>query len=225
MRRKRDGDMVKVPLKYKLVSISLVIIIPMILLSVYQSLILMRFTDAYDQNIRNITAANDYNLNFKEEMDESMYKLVVSSITFDTIGERDGLTNPYTLIENAREGFTSLYDTAEGESKSWLERLMTNLDLLEKNVDKIRDSIQEGGNYDENIYMLESNIYQLTDLLQEEIQYYIYYESANMERVRQELDDQVGGSITVGILALILVSTVAIGLNLFSDTFSSCFIF
>lgn len=204
----------KVPLKYKLVSISLVIIIPMILLSVYQSLILMRFTDAYDQNIRNITAANDYNLNFKEEMDESMYKLVVSSITFDTIGERDGLTNPYTLIENAREGFTSLYDTAEGESKSWLERLMTNLDLLEKNVDKIRDSIQEGGNYDENIYMLESNIYQLTDLLQEEIQYYIYYESANMERVRQELDDQVGGSITVGILALILVSTVAIGLNL-----------
>ena len=35
MRRKRDGDMVKVPLKYKLVSISLVIIIPMILLSVY----------------------------------------------------------------------------------------------------------------------------------------------------------------------------------------------
>ena len=84
----------KVPLKYKLVSISLVIIIPMILLSVYQSLILMRFTDAYDQNIRNITAANDYNLNFKEEMDESMYKLVVSSITFDTIGERDGLTNP-----------------------------------------------------------------------------------------------------------------------------------
>ena len=44
-----------------------------------------------------------------------------------------------------------------------------------------------------NIYMLESNIYQLTDLLQEEIQYYIYYESANMESVRQELDDQVRG--------------------------------
>ena len=62
--------------------------------------------------------------------------------------------------------------------------------------------------------MLESNIYQLTDLLQEEIQYYIYYESANMESVRQDLDDQVGVSITIGILALILVSAVAIGLNL-----------
>ena len=214
MTAKKDGEIVKVPLKYKLVLISLVIIIPMILLSVYQSLILIRFTDAYDQNIRNITAANDYNLNFKEEMDESMYKLVVSSITFDTIDEKEGLTNPYTLIEDARAGFTSLYDTAEGESRSWLERLLTNLDLLEKNVDKIRDSIQEGGNYDENIYMLESNIYQLTDLLQEEIQYYIYYESANMESVRQELDDQVRGSITIGILALILVSAVAIGLNL-----------
>ena len=214
MTAKKDGEIVKVPLKYKLVLISLVIIIPMILLSVYQSLILIRFTDAYDQNIRNITAANDYNLNFKEEMDESMYKLVVSSITFDTIDEKEGLTNPYTIRISIEPDFTSLYDTAEGESRSWLERLLTNLDLLEKNVDKIRDSIQEGGNYDENIYMLESNIYQLTDLLQEEIQYYIYYESANMESVRQELDDQVRGSITIGILALILVSAVAIGLNL-----------
>ena len=55
--------------------------------------------------------------------------------------------------------------------------------------------------------MLESDIYILTELFQEEIQYYIYYETQNFEMIRQSLDEQVTNVILTMIVALASIIT------------------
>ncbi|MFR0954013.1 MAG: hypothetical protein ACLSGK_15035 [Lachnospiraceae bacterium] len=66
-----------------------------------------------------MTVANNYNLNFKEEMDESLYKLVVGYVTLDTIETDKSLKNPYTLIDELRSEFTRLTAiTTESEKQA-----------------------------------------------------------------------------------------------------------
>jgi len=198
-----QGKLIKYPLRIKLLLVAIVIIIPMIILSLYQIAALRNYSTAYDRIVRNITAANNYNLNFKEEMDESMYKIVVEAETFESINYSDDLKNPYNLIESARNNFTQLKGiTTNRKSQDWIKRILINLDTLENRTDEIKENLSKSGHYEENLEMLESDIYILTELLQEEIQYYIYYESQNFEAIRQSLNEQVADVIITMVMAL-----------------------
>lgn len=206
---------IKYPLRLKLFLVAAVIIIPMIILSVYQIAALHSYSTAYDAIVRRITAANDYNLNFKEEMDESMYKIVVEAETFESIDDNDDLENPYELIEAARDNFTKLREiTTSRESLSWIKRILLNLDTLKDRINEIRENLDHPGHYEENIAMLESDIYILTELFQEEIQYYIYYETQNFEAIRQSLNEQVTKVILTMIAALssIIIASVLVNI-------------
>lgn len=107
--------------------------LPFILLVMYLLASMASYSNTYDEIVSNMTVANNYNLNFKEEMDESLYKLVVGYVTLDTIETDKSLKNPYTLIDELRSEFTRLTAiTTESESKLWLESLLRNIDTLEK---------------------------------------------------------------------------------------------
>ncbi len=210
-----DGKLIKYPLRLKLFMVAVVIIIPMIILSVYQTAALHSYSTAYDAIVRRITSANNYNLNFKEEMDESMYKIVVESETFESIDQNNDLKNPYKLIQDARENFTNLQKiTSSRESLDWIKRILLNLDTLKDRTNEIRDNLEKTDHYEINIKMLESDIYILTDMFQEEIQYYIYYETQNMEAIRQSLNEQVTNVIVIMIVALpsILIASILVNM-------------
>ncbi len=211
-----NGTPIRYPLRWKLFMVAVVIIIPMIILSVYQIAALHNYSTAYDAIVRRITSANDYNLNFKAEMDEGMYKIVVEAETFDSIDDNSDLKNPYKLIEAARSSFTSLREiTSSRESLDWIKRILLNLDTLEDRVNEIRDNLKQTGHYEENIEMLESDIYILTELFQEEIQYYIYYETQNFEAIRQILNEQVTKVIVTMIVALASIIITSVLVNIF----------
>ncbi len=203
MRKVTNDKPIKYPLRLKLILVAAIIIIPMIILSIYQITALHNYSTAYDTIVRRITAANNYNLNFKDEMDESMYKIVVEAENFESIDDNHDLINPYELIEAARINFSNLREiTTSRESLGWIKRILLNLDTLEDRINEIRDNLMQTGHYEENIAMLESDIYILTELFQEEIQYYIYYETQNFEAIRQSLNEQVTKVIATMIVAL-----------------------
>lgn len=210
-----DRKQIKYPLRLKLFLVAVVIIIPMIILSVYQIVALHNYSTAYDTIVRRITSANNYNLNFKEEMDESMYKIVVESETFESIDKNSDLKNPYKLIEDARNNFTYLKNiTSSRESLDWIKRILLNLDTLKDRINEIRDNLNQTGHYEQNIKMLESDIYILTEMFQEEIQYYIYYETQNFEEIRQSLNEQVKDVIVIMIVALCFIIIASIMVNI-----------
>ena len=199
-------------MKKKILTLAAVVTLPFILLVMYLLVSMASYSNTYDEIVSNMTVANNYNLNFKEEMDESLYKLVVGYVTLDTIETDKSLKNPYTLIEELRSEFTRLTAiTTESESKLWLESLLRNINTLEKRVDDIVDSISAGGRYSENIGKLDNNIYILTELIQDDIQYYIYYQTRYMDKVTDNLQSQIGRFMVVcSVLIVVLIIVVAV---------------
>lgn len=95
-------EKIKYPLKNKLIVLVLVAMVPVLYVAIYLILALVNYSRAYDQIVNSMLLANAYNINFKEEMDESLYKLVVSNVTFGTIEEDGTLKDPYSLIDALR---------------------------------------------------------------------------------------------------------------------------
>ncbi len=196
----------------KILLMPLIAALPFLLLAMYLLASMLNYSRNYEEIVSNITVANNYNLNFKEEMDESLYKLVVGYVSFDGIGQDPALEDPYALIDRCRSAFSQLMDTTvEEESMMWLQSMLRNIDTLENRVDDIRESASAGGSYNENIQELDSNIYILTELIQDDIQYYIYYQTRNMEKVTSQLHQQINQFLILcSVLTVALVLAAAV---------------
>ncbi len=207
------SEKIKYPLKNKLIVLVLVAMMPILYVTIYLILALVNYSRAYDQIVNSMLLANAYNINFKEEMDESLYKLVVSSITFSTIEEDGTLKDPYKLINELRtESNNLLTMTNDRESRVWLQSLLRNVDTLEDRVNDIRANQEAEGQYEKNIDMLYNDIYILTELIQDDIQYYIYYQTKSIEQLKMQLNKEVERVIVISILlgGCIVISVILI---------------
>ncbi len=195
------AEKIKYPLKNKLIVLVLVAMVPILYITIYLIMALLNYSRAYDQIVSSMTVANNYNINFKEEMDESLYKLVVSNVTFDTIEEDGTLKDPYKLIGELRTGSNNLLAmTTDRESRIWLQSLLRNVDTLEDRVDDIKLNQEADGQYEKNIDMLYNDIYILTELIQDDIQQYIYYQTRSIEQLKVQLNTEVEHVILISIL-------------------------
>lgn len=214
---RKESKKVKSSIKNKLIMLMMVVAVPFMVMVIYLIYALYNYSNAYDRIVSNMTVANSYNLNFKEEMDESLYKLVVGSVTFETIGEDESLHDPYLLLSESRNEFLNLMTiTTDGESRAWLQILMRDMDTLEDKVDEIKANLEVENSYDENIEMLNNNIYIMTELVQDDIQYYIYYQTKSIENLTNQLNARVDmftffcGIILALLVLLVVVMTVTI---------------
>lgn len=195
------AEKIKYPLKNKLIILVLVAMVPILYVAIYLIMALLNYSRAYDQIVSSMTVANNYNINFKEEMDESLYKLVVSNVTFDTIEEDGTFKDPYKLIEELRAGSNNLLAmTTDRESRIWLQSLLRNIDTLEDRVNDIKLNKEADGQYKESIDMLYNDIYILTELIQDDIQQYIYYQTRSIEQLKVRLNEEVEHVIFISIL-------------------------
>ncbi len=197
-------------LRNRLIVLSFAAVVPFLALSIYLIISMNQYSKAYDEIVSNMTIANSYNLDFKEQMDESTYKLVVGAVDYDT---EDGGTiqNPYELMQDLRDEFLPLLQiTTDKDSRKWLQSLLRNLNTLEERMDDIQANLDEGGHYDENIVMLDDDIYILTELIQDDLQHYIYYQASNMETIKRELNARVSTFITTVVIMVIVISILVI---------------
>jgi len=204
-------DQIKYPIWRKLIRLVCVCMVPFLCVTIYLVVALLNYSKAYDQIVNRITIANTYSLGFKESMDESLYKLAVGYITFDTIDEDPALQNPYVLIEEARSASNDLYQvTTDSESRLWLQNFRRNLDTLQERVDDVRVNLEKGGTYDANMEMLDQDIYILTELIQDDIQYYIYYQTRGIENLKIKLNERVQTFIIWMVIVLVAILAIAI---------------
>lgn len=189
--------------------IILVIMIPLTVLSIVCLILLNMIYSRYDRSVRNISAVNSYNLDWGKNMNSTMYYLIVEANDWDKIIKEENAENPYYLIEDMRSHFQNLAAGNEDpEVENNLDMIFRVLDNLKKCVDEVADNICEGGHYDDNMEILETDIYVMTDMIQENIQNYIYHEAEAMEKTRAEISGNVR-VLTCVIIALIAFAFVA----------------
>ena len=205
-----DRHDVKFSIRKKILGVTLVAELPFLTISIYLLISMSNYNHTYNKIVQNLTIANNYNLDFKDEMDESLYKMVVGYVTVDGFDDAEELKSPYVLIKDLRKKFRNLKKiTTDTESKLWMDSLLRNIDTLEDRVDDLVENIHVGGTYDSNIKELDDNIYILTELIQDDIQYYIYYQTESMEKVTDTLNTQIRTFI---IICACLIAVLTIGL-------------
>jgi len=200
----------KTTLKRRLNLLLGVCLVPLAVLVIYLLIMLNRFSSRYDLIVENITKANAYNIDFKENMDYVMYIIVVNS---ERAAELVDTEQPHVMINEAREVFQNLYEEADRDyAKNSLNRILKSLNTLEDRVEEIEADALVSGAYDTNMERLDLNIRVLTELIQEQIQKYIYYETTNLEELREGIRTDVNMAIRMSIIvfAAILTGTLLI---------------
>ena len=172
----------KFSLKNRLYLLLLICVIPLTVMITYLLFMINNVSSKYDHIVEKITKANAYNIGFKEDIDYVMYIIVVNSERAEELVDTQ---KPQKMIKEAREVFGELAEDADSAyAKQRLSRILKSLDTLEKRVQEIEEDALVSGSYETNMESLDLNIRVLTELIQEQIQYYIYYESMNMEDLR-----------------------------------------
>ena len=189
---------------YLLIGICL---IPLTLMGIYLLVLMNNFSERYDSIVKDITRVNPYNITFKEDMDYLMYIIVVNA---ERAGELVDVERPHEMIKDARSMFLELSQTADSdEAKSSLRSIVKLLNILEDRVEEIEENALVSGSYDANMERLDLNIRVLTELIQEQMQEYIYYQTENLEEIRLELRRDVVnaiGVVSIGLAAILLIA-------------------
>lgn len=190
------------------------VMVPLTVLILYLLMNLINFSSAYNQSVRNITAIKDYTLNFKTDLDYSMYRAISDNLRLESLAEYAATSNvdsaqvrdPYRMIQELHNA-VNRQEGSQKESADLMRRVSKSLGWLERVVDKIDDNIREGGHYAENIELLDKDIRSSTQLIQDNLQKYTYYEAVTLEDIRSKLEEKATNTLLLctAILLLLLV--------------------
>lgn len=189
---------------YRLVAICLV---PLMCIVIFMIITILSFTHSYDLIVDDIIKVNAYNIEFKNDMDYTMYTIAVNSERAEELVDID---KPYDMIKQAKNDFSELFSKASEEnSKNQLDRIVRSLDTLEERVTEIVKDSKIVGSYDKNMERLDTNIRIITGLIQEQIQQYIYYQTINLDILRVSIKQNVTASIILFLIASVGVIVLA----------------
>ena len=140
----------------------------------------------------NIVKASGFNQNFKNDIDLQMY-LYVS-------GSNDKI--PYDDVSSAKQLAEELLkNTKDPDSR----KAVTNVLTLCDNLSSYMKRIEQTNRYDERMNQLETNIYGITQLIEDYIYSYLYYEAGEMADLQSQLDYWLTIEIAFVVLITVLV--------------------
>lgn len=166
----------KITLQSKLWSMILIVSFPLMIVIIAIAFIGVGYVLQYNAILNNVTTASDFNRNFKEDVDLKMYYYVIES------QYSEGL--PIREVQSAEAIARKLIDTTT--EKDSLRAISSVLSLCHNLEDKINE-IAETKEYNSREDQLENNIYILTDLIQEYMYTYLYYEAVHLGALQTTL--------------------------------------
>ena len=183
----------------KLYRLILNIFIPMVLLAALILFLFINYNVRYSGLTGNITTASRFNQNFKADVDLKMYYYVIGS----------SQELPMEEIQSARTlAQTLLSNSANPDSRKAAGSVLGLCDNLTASIDRIQST--EG--YDKRMEQLETNIYVITQLIEEYMYTYLYHEAGQLAALQQRLNRMLWVEILAMLLALAGVAALAVRL-------------
>lgn len=190
-------------LKKRLYMLLLVCLLPLTILIMFLLFRINDISEQYDHIVEKITEANAYNINFKEDMDYIMYIIVVNS---ERAPELVDTGAPHEMISDAKKVFENLSKEADTDAaRKRLSSILKSLDTLESRVTEIEEDALVSGSYEKNLERLDLDVRVLTELIQEQIQLYIYEQTQNLEELRGGIRTEVERAIMMTSVILVII--------------------
>lgn len=134
----------------------------------------------YGDMINSTVVASEFSLDFKKDFDYETYLLVVENKTI----EESNLDNMLTEAKRIVNGLESLTDSKENKDR--LASTQKYISNLENYVERIKQNLEDGNKYEDNIEIWENDVQIVTSLIRETIFQYIYYEIGDIQQSREE---------------------------------------
>ena len=171
---------------------------PLCVLVLFMLLVFVGYSLEYAKVSRNISTASRFNQNFKDEVDLKMYYFVTGSSSEIPLDE----------VATAKELATELLEnTRNRESR----RAVNSVLNLCENLNDCIAGIEETEGYDSRMHQLETNVYVVTELIQEYMYTYLYHEAG----VLATMEDRLRILLLTGVLfsAALIVLVVVLSLK------------
>jgi two-component system sensor histidine kinase YesM len=160
----------KISMQSKLWKMILIVTIPLMLVIVVVASIGTGYALQYNAILNNVTTASDFNRDFKKDVDLKMYYYVIDS------QYSEGL--PLEEVQSAETIASKLIETTT--EKNSLRAVGSVLNLCHNLKDKMQQ-IADTQKYDSRMDQLSNNIYVTTELIQEYMYTYLYYEAVHLD--------------------------------------------
>jgi two-component system sensor histidine kinase YesM len=157
----------------KLWKIILIVALPLMIVIVAVAFTGVVYALQYKAILNNVTTASDFNRDFKYNVDLKMYYYVIDS------QYSEGL--PLEEVRSAESIARKLIDTTT--EKDSLRQINIVLNLCHKLEMKMQQ-ITETEGYDSRMDQLNTNIYGMTEMIQEYMYTYVYYEAAHLDALQ-----------------------------------------
>ena len=157
-------------------------------------LAVLSYGSKYQEILHNVTKASEFNQDFKNSIDLKMYYYVVDS------RYSEGL--PIVEVEAAQQLAKSLLETTT-RKESW--KAISDVQKLCSSLEDKIYQIEETDSYDERQQQLENNIYVLTDMIQEYVYTYLYYEAVQLDELQTKMITNLYLELTLLLIAVFLV--------------------
>ena len=152
LREKEKRFLDRLPLEKRLNTMTFIIIIPLTVLVIYLMATVVKFCNAYNQSIVNITDVNNTMAYFREDMDYTMYRIAIGTMTYQDIHDMpeedrpygwEQIKNPHEMINSTRKVYRQLLKrTSDDGNRRRISWIIHCLDQLEDRVDEIEDNLR-----------------------------------------------------------------------------------
>ncbi len=181
----------------KLYSLILNIFVPMVLLAAVILFLFVNNNLRYAGLTGNITTASQFNQNFKADVDLKMYYYVSGSAQ----------TLPEEEIETARTlAQTLVTNSATPDSRRAALSVLELCDSLTASIQRIQNT--QG--YDLRMEQLETNIYVITQLIEEYMYTYLYHEAGQLAALQQRLNRMLVVELLAVLVCMVGVMALAL---------------
>ena len=198
-------------LQKKLMILCGVIIVPLMGLVLFLLITLGRYGASYDGIVQNMARVNQYNIRFKENMDSVMYQMIARALEKEEVEAAVSMQNPEDMIDEAAETFRQLERSSASVNASQISvRIGKLLETLRNHVNTISSDVKKSGSYETNMERLDNDIRIITELIQERISEYLFYETGSMEEIRTAMIGSRNRVIRTAVFFLIILITLII---------------
>ncbi len=186
--KQRDTSSISVRIRQLIINLT----VPLCVLSLFMLAVFIAYSLEYATVSRNIATASRFNQNFKDEVDLKMYYFVTGSseeIPFDEVATAEELANEL------------LGSTKNRDSR----RAVGSVLNLCGNLTDCITGIEETEGYDSRMHQLETNVYVITELIQEYMYTYLYYEAGELAVLQNRLWIRLLGGVLLSAAVIVLV--------------------
>ncbi len=194
-----------IPVASKIRYSYVIVIFPILVIMGFCVVTLSSQNRRYNEIIDAAGRASQFSLDFKKDFDYETYLVIVESKSYEESALESMLNEAERVVDLLDEKVD-----INSQNTERLNDIRKYLNNLRTYILRIKDNLETGDRYEENMQIWENDVQIVTALVRETILQFIYYEIQDMQQVRARMQSFYAQVFSYAILAAVIILVLVI---------------